>query len=148
MPRRGHAVPAALPVEHALTDIAPPPASVTPVTPAPPASPASTERKSASKRLPFIDALRGIAAMWVVIFHIGEGGQIATLQAVIPAWFNSAFFKSGHFGVPIFFVLSGFVIAHAIGSVRVDGRYALRFITRRRLRLDPPYVASDRKSVV
>ena len=142
MPRRGHAVPVALPVEHALTDIAPPPASVTPVTPAPPASPASTERKSASKRLPFIDALRGIAAMWVVIFHIGEGGQIATLQAVIPAWFNSAFFKSGHFGVPIFFVLSGFVIALSIGTDRVTAGYTLRFGLRRSIRLDLPYWAS------
>lgn len=80
--------------------------------------------------------------MWVVIFHIGEGGQIAALQAVIPAWFNTAFFKAGHFGVPIFFVLSGFVIALSIGDDRVTPSYTLRFGLRRSIRLDLPYWAS------
>jgi peptidoglycan/LPS O-acetylase OafA/YrhL len=99
-------------------------------------------KAASSRRLPFIDALRGIAAMWVVIFHIGEGGQIAALQAVIPAWFNAAFFKAGHFGVPIFFVLSGFVIALSIGNDRVTAAYTGRFALRRAIRLDLPYWAS------
>lgn len=98
--------------------------------------------KAGGKRLPFIDALRGVAAMWVVIFHIGEGGQIAALQAVIPAWFNSAVFEAGHFGVPIFFVLSGFVISLSIGDDRVTAGYTGRFALRRAIRLDLPYWAS------
>ena len=134
-----------LPAEHVLTDIALPPAPVpvtaTPIAPQPGAAKAPG-KAGGSKRLPFIDALRGIAAMWVVIFHIGEGGQIAALQAVIPAWFNTAFFKSGHFGVPIFFVLSGFVIALSIGSDRVTAGYTGRFALRRAIRLDLPYWAS------
>jgi peptidoglycan/LPS O-acetylase OafA/YrhL len=52
------------------------------------------------------------------------------------------FFKLGHLGVPIFFVLSGFVIAHSIGKDRVTPGYFGRFILRRSLRLDPPYWAS------
>ena len=133
-----------LPAEPVLTDIAVPSAPVTAspgaAAPTPPAT--APAKSAASKRLPFIDALRGIAAMWVVIFHIGEGGQIATLQAVIPAWFNAAFFKAGHFGVPIFFVLSGFVIALSIGSDRVTAGYTGRFALRRAIRLDLPYWAS------
>ncbi len=102
----------------------------------------STLSGHAAPRLPFIDALRGIAAMWVLIFHIAEGGQIAALQAVLPAWFNLAVFTSGHFGVPIFFVLSGLVIALSIGDDRVTAAYTGRFALRRAIRLDLPYWAS------
>ena len=95
-----------------------------------------------SRRLPFIDALRGIAALWVVIFHIGEGRQVASLQAALPSWLDLAVFKAGHFGVPIFFVLSGFVIALSIGTDRVTFGYTGRFALRRAIRLDLPYWAS------
>jgi peptidoglycan/LPS O-acetylase OafA/YrhL len=133
-----------LPAEPVLTDIAPPPPTLTagPDAAASALSAKSVAKPGTAKRLPFIDALRGIAAMWVVIFHIGEGGQIAALQAVIPAWFNQAVFKSGHFGVPIFFVLSGFVIALSIGSDRVTAGYTGRFALRRAIRLDLPYWAA------
>jgi peptidoglycan/LPS O-acetylase OafA/YrhL len=93
-------------------------------------------------RLVFLDALRGIAAMWVVIFHFGEDGRLRALQATIPTWLNTAVFTAGHFGVPIFFVLSGFVIAYAIGDDRVNASYFGRFALRRSIRLDLPYWAS------
>jgi peptidoglycan/LPS O-acetylase OafA/YrhL len=80
--------------------------------------------------------------MWVVIFHIAEGRQIAALQAVLPDWFNTAVFRMGHSGVPIFFVLSGFVIALSIGTDRVTVGYTGRFVLRRAIRLDLPYWAS------
>lgn len=99
-------------------------------------------RPAHAKRLAFLDALRGVAAMWVVIFHIGEGGQAAALQAALPGWLNTAIFPSGHFGVPIFFVLSGFVIALSIGDDAVDLPYIGRFALRRAIRLDIPYWAS------
>jgi peptidoglycan/LPS O-acetylase OafA/YrhL len=44
--------------------------------------------------------------------------------------------------VPIFFVLSGFVIALSIGSDRVTAGYTGRFALRRAIRLDLPYWAS------
>ncbi len=52
------------------------------------------------------------------------------------------FFAAGHFGVPIFFVISGFVITHSIGKSRITPRYFGNFILRRSIRLDPPYWAS------
>jgi peptidoglycan/LPS O-acetylase OafA/YrhL len=42
-------------------------------------------------------------------------------------------------GVEVFFVLSGFVIAHSLFGKKITPRYAGGFILRRSLRLDPPY---------
>jgi peptidoglycan/LPS O-acetylase OafA/YrhL len=50
--------------------------------------------------------------------------------------------RKGWLGAPVFFVLSGFVIARTIGSRRVDGRFVGRFMLRRWIRLGPPYWAS------
>jgi peptidoglycan/LPS O-acetylase OafA/YrhL len=97
---------------------------------------------NSSRRLIFLDGLRGIAAMWVVLFHFHEDGRIAALQTALPGWLNTSLFTAGHFGVPIFFVLSGFVIAYAIGDDHVDRRYFGRFALRRLIRLDLPYWAS------
>jgi peptidoglycan/LPS O-acetylase OafA/YrhL len=77
--------------------------------------------------------------MWVVLFHFGEGGQIRALQAALPSWLSHAVFTIGDSGVPVFFVLSGFVIAHSIGEDRVTGPYVGRFVLRRAIRLDLPY---------
>jgi peptidoglycan/LPS O-acetylase OafA/YrhL len=90
-------------------------------------------------RLTLLDALRGFAAMWVVLFHFGEGGQVRAFQAALPNWLDHLIFLAGHSGVPVFFVLSGFVIAHSIGDDRVTGSYFGRFVLRRAIRLDLPY---------
>ncbi len=58
---------------------------------------------------------------------------------MLPAWLYAVVFSAGHFGVPIFFVLSGFVIAYSIGAARVGLGYIGRFALRRSIRLDPPY---------
>lgn len=78
-----------------------------------------------SNRIPFLDALRGIAALGVVLYHYGERID----------WGNF-----GNMGVPMFFVLSGFVIALSVGHAPpVSAGYLGRFALRRALRLDPPY---------
>lgn len=105
-----------------------------------PAHPASTPART--RRLTFPDALRGFAALWVVLFHIGAGGQVAAFQRAIPTWLDTAIFTNGHLGVPVFFVLSGFVIALSIGDDAVDARYVGRFALRRAIRLDLPYWAA------
>ncbi|MCC7053607.1 MAG: acyltransferase [Gemmatimonadaceae bacterium] len=91
------------------------------------------------RRLAFPDALRGLAALWVVLFHFGAGRQLSQLQAALPDALDRAIFGAGHFGVPIFFVLSGFVIALSIGDDAVDAGYVGRFALRRAIRLDLPY---------
>jgi peptidoglycan/LPS O-acetylase OafA/YrhL len=89
----------------------------------------------------FVHSLRGIAAMWVVLFHAEEGRHIDTLLASIPHWANLVF-DLGNNGVAIFFALSGFVIAHSLRNDWITPGYVGRFALRRSIRLDPSYWAS------
>lgn len=94
------------------------------------------------RRFYLIDALRGFAASWVVLFHIYIGGDVDRFYAQLPELLARFLFDWGVAGVPVFFVISGFVIAHSVGRDQVDGRYLAKFTLRRSLRLDPPYWAS------
>ncbi len=94
------------------------------------------------QRFLFVDALRGIAASWVVLFHAREGQHLNHLMGIIPGWVETGVFRWGKLGVPIFFVLSGFVISHSLRRDRVGGRYLVLFSLRRSIRLDPPYWAA------
>jgi len=86
-----------------------------------------------------VQALRGIAAFWVVLFHAAAGGHLDAVRAALPHWVFVGVFEAGHYGVSIFFALSGFVIAHSLRSAVVTPGYAGRFALRRSIRLDPPY---------
>ena len=90
-------------------------------------------------RFPIIQSLRGFAALWVVLFHAEEGKQIDRLMAALPHFVGDAVFRAGHFGVAVFFALSGFVIAHSLRDLPLNGRTFGRFVLRRAVRLDPPY---------
>jgi peptidoglycan/LPS O-acetylase OafA/YrhL len=98
-------------------------------------------RAAAASRLPFIDALRGIAAMAVVGNHLYYKNLVPMGAATLPGPLHWIF-ANGHLGVPVFFVLSGFVIPYAIGKRVVTPRYAGTFVVRRSLRLDPAYWAT------
>ena len=89
-------------------------------------------------RFLFLDALRGIAALGVVLSHVVEGKHIDGLAAILPGWTVAAL-KHGGLGVGIFFAISGFVIAHSVYADRVTLRFVGRFMLRRSIRLDPPY---------
>lgn len=93
-------------------------------------------------RLALIDALRCFAAFWVVLFHLSEGNHIPTLLAAIPGWVKAAVFDAGHLGVPIFFVLSGIVMATTTARVPMNTVNAANFVARRLVRLAPPYYAA------
>lgn len=82
-------------------------------------------------RFHFIDGLRGIAALMVMLFHF-SGLINKNTGATLP-------FDYGYLGVQIFFVLSGFVIAYSIRHAPLDWNFGARFFFRRSLRLDPPY---------
>lgn len=90
-------------------------------------------------RLSFADGLRGLAALWVVLFHLAEGHHIETLKNTLPNFAYNIFFGWGHFGVAIFFVLSGFVMALTAHKVKFNIINAFKFIARRLTRLAPPY---------
>jgi peptidoglycan/LPS O-acetylase OafA/YrhL len=96
----------------------------------------------AASRAVFPDGLRGLAALWVVLFHLSEGNHINVLKMHLPNWVVLAVFDAGHLGVSIFFVLSGFVMALTSASARFDAGVAARFVVRRMVRLTPPYYAA------
>lgn len=96
----------------------------------------------AERRMLFADGLRGIAAMWVVLFHLAEGNHVGALRAALPRWLDTCLFTWGHGGVGIFFVLSGFVMALTVERASLDGPNAARFVLRRLVRLCPPYWAA------
>ena len=95
---------------------------------------------STGTRFHYIDALRGIAALGVVFYHLifhtplGE----TVYQNLLPAAVEFLFYL-GRFGVEIFFVLSGFVIAHSLRHSALGWPDLWNFAFRRQLRLDPPY---------
>lgn len=77
-----------------------------------------------SKRYEELDALRGLAAMLVVFFHITMGQS-----------YYSSYFKYGTTGVDLFFVISGFVIFMSIQNIT----RGVHFVINRVSRLYPTY---------
>lgn len=95
----------------------------------------------AAKRLDTVNALRAIAALSVCIFHFvnhhDEHGDLFS-----PGHPIRAFFYYGLEGVYIFFVISGLVIPMSLDKANYDIALWWRFLTRRWLRLQPPYILS------
>lgn len=88
-----------------------------------------------------LDGLRGIAALSVLVFHMfwNAAGAEELREWLPEAVTSTTGLMRG--GVAIFFVISGFVIAHTTANMRrlrEGGRFALR----RQVRLDPPYYAT------
>ena len=91
----------------------------------------------ATRRLLLLDGLRGFAALWVAMLHFYLM-KAAVFSEMLPAPLL-LFLRSGGLGVDIFFVLSGFVIAHTVRQRWITSSLIGRFVLRRSLRLDPPY---------
>ncbi|RJQ77415.1 acyltransferase [Pseudonocardiaceae bacterium YIM PH 21723] len=86
-----------------------------------------------------LTGLRAIAAMWVVVFHL----HFTPADPYAKYWAPfSPLIKSGHLGVDLFYVLSGFVIVHVylnkVGA-RFSPRPVLSFLWARVCRVWPAY---------
>ncbi|OPZ10970.1 MAG: O-acetyltransferase OatA [Alphaproteobacteria bacterium ADurb.BinA280] len=77
-----------------------------------------------------ITGLRGVAALWVMLFHLYEFSHHADLR--IGAVDVSGWLASGYLGVDLFFVLSGFLLAPAF--IDLTRRRGLRTFWRHRFR--------------
>lgn len=82
-----------------------------------------------------LELLRGLAALWVFLFHIKD--QFSTSAPLI-----ASFAAHGHSGVPMFFVISGYVIACSADSTIEKGRSAFSFLKNRFTRIYPAFWAS------
>lgn len=98
----------------------------------------STASWSDSGRYRFIDALRGVAVLLVLIIHISEiYVQISSNGRHSGRWIAdiSHEFDFGRMGVTIFFLISGFVIPGSFVGDRING--TLKFLISRFFRLFP-----------
>lgn len=68
--------------------------------------------------LPGLTPLRGIAAIWVVVFHVDSLGAMLGLGPLLPV---SGLISRGYLWVDFFFVLSGFIMAHVYGQGFASG---------------------------
>lgn len=86
-----------------------------------------------AKRLAGLDALRGIAAMTVVLGHFTVAYATVTGHPHQP----SITVPDGHYGVELFFIISGFVIFMTLDRTR----HPYDFVASRVARLWPAYLA-------
>ncbi len=83
------------------------------------------------KYLPELDGLRGLAILWVVIYHCHP--------RLVGTWIYGASLW-GWAGVVLFFILSGFLITSILLTTRDKPHYFHNFHARRALRIWPVYL--------
>lgn len=87
-----------------------------------------TDITSNRPRYELLDGLRGVAALMVILYHVGE----CFATSVRDQWINH-----GYLAVDFFFVLSGFVIGYAYDGRWKKGLTTGGFLLRRVIRLQP-----------
>jgi exopolysaccharide production protein ExoZ len=93
----------------------------------------ATTAHSAPRHLSNIQILRGVAALMVLIYHIGnELGEHGLAESGPLFWTGSA-------GVDIFFVISGFIMVHSSAAAFAKPGAPGLFLARRVVRLVPLY---------
>lgn len=113
--------------------------------PSPPVSSSTSPGAATGKaeHFKFPDALRGLASLWVVLYHLTISATLPTVAAggAVGLLWNTVFGYGG-LGVAVFFVLSGFVIAHSLRRWLDGGVQLGNYLIRRVIRLSPPYWAA------
>jgi peptidoglycan/LPS O-acetylase OafA/YrhL len=94
------------------------------------------EARQPKEHFPFLDSIRGVAILMVVAFHAFSFVPASPTQETI-----KQFLQALSLGVPLFFVLSGFLISRIVFS-EGDQFDACRFGIRRFARIYPPFIAS------
>ena len=89
---------------------------------------ASDGKSSANHRYLWLDFARGIAAISVMLYHYQEFTGYSHL------------FKAAYLAVDLFFMMSGFVIAHAYGAKLFQSMSTFEYVVARLVRLYPVYL--------
>jgi peptidoglycan/LPS O-acetylase OafA/YrhL len=93
------------------------------------------------EQLKSLESLRGIAALMIVFYHLSE-----LLKVPLP---KSLDFISSKFwlGVPLFYTLSGFVLAYGYAERLANANQCLKFYLARFFRIAPLFYALLRAGV-
>src|SRR5690554_3913240 len=91
---------------------------------------------------PRLHSLRGLAAMAVVLFHWDSlfpalGNLIGQVEFANTQWYLFMQIRFGWMGVPLFFVLSGYLLGSQLTQRSLSPAYILAFWKRRALRIYP-----------
>lgn len=81
-----------------------------------------------------VQSLRGIAALMVCIFHFSAFWSKGLWVRELSVY--------GKYGVPAFFVISGFILPYTLYHNRHKLSQYTKFIAKRLIRLEPPYLLS------
>lgn len=93
------------------------------------------EKENPAGQLYGLDWLRGAASLMVCLFHVKKYVWADRNPDVL-----TQFFEFGYLGVYIFFIVSGFVIPYSLDRSGYKERNFLRFILKRIVRIQPPYI--------
>ena len=102
--------------------------------------------KAQTRHIPYLDGLRGLAALWVMIGH----ARVEAVSTGLTGKFWPRLLGYIHEGwaVPVFIVLSGFLLATPlVDSSKERWRGAGQFMLRRARRIYPAYLAAILLSV-
>jgi len=97
-----------------------------------------------SRRLHFLDGLRGSACLYVLLFHASTvstpaDSELSTWLRILCQWFGR-----GHYSVVVFIVLSGFSLMLPVARAGADGLVGgfADYLRRRSRRILPTYYAA------
>jgi peptidoglycan/LPS O-acetylase OafA/YrhL len=82
-----------------------------------------------------------LAAFGVMLYHFVYFDSLFPGDTAFSSWMKAATFY-GHLGVPVFFVISGFVLPHSLEAAGYHWRNFSTFVAKRLVRLEPTYLLS------
>ncbi len=92
--------------------------------------------------LPALTGLRFFLALWVIASHlVGEGHIYEPVVRALPGPLQ-AIARSGYLAVPVFFILSGFVLARSYAATEWNPGSLRRYLAGRFARVYPVYLLS------
>ncbi|MGU3330861.1 acyltransferase family protein [Methylobacterium mesophilicum] len=95
----------------------------------------NTENSSSKSDIPALTGLRGVAACWVVLYHLHDRGLEGHLLRPL--------ISKGYIAVDMFFILSGFLMTYLYSDRLKSGVFSfshIEFLTRRFARIYPLYI--------
>ena len=98
----------------------------------------SRAQRQENKKIESITAIRGVAVLMVAICHFFSVTGLNLTTSLLDPYLNNL----GHMGVHLFFIVSGFVLPYSMYKSGYSFSSLPRFLLRRVVRIEPPYLIS------